>query len=790
MADKLTWRRYYARGTRHDHESYGAVCDPDGGNGALAYLRVSRKREGLVYRADPAAVEVMVTQNTYVLSPILAAGYLIWVEVRRDSWTIRALGTSNVATGRIIEPISCTGRPIHLSASSFGDHTVLVWEERIGTRTRLRGVTITGEQFGQPVDMTAGVSNAYDPQCLVTHDGNVALTYTAFADRQYHVFIQFFSDALYPAGLPQRISDGDGAALYPSICERSEGGVWFSFVRVSPELSQEHVVKSFRHRAQAGLFAGTSTVAVGALHNERVYAPFAPPAGEGKQGALAAMTVFGSEGGNHSRVFEDDAGRLRLLMRQHIDRCRVTYEDDDRPLVQSRGRGAVEGLHSYSSICLASLRDQTWSEPKVLVPAAHFQAPLSMSLSGPELRFAFTEDVRHTGWNAAGEWMDGDSEVGVGAAMVTLDTSEGAPRYDMRPYVIEEVPPQGIADPVHDDEQPGEYLQAIGQTHAHSEVSVCWRATDRDAHFNYRFMQDVQHSNFGAISDHAYNMWHTEMLLMRKLAEYYYFPGEFVAIQSHEWTGSSLRACTHEGGPWGHVNPLMLEESKDLECYYPGDESCEGRSLARLCNIHRESSVIAPPHHMIDSLHPFKWGDFDEQVMPVVEVFQDFRGACEKPWAPGVSHMLHVEQGPWCDTELLSGKRFGFIAGADHGGIARAGVLTRALTREALYEAFTARRCFATTGIALTIDFSFNGEPMGSAVEASEGEFVLTVSCPDEIYAIQVVHNGQEDDQLSVRATSFQHRWTTKRRRHGEFWYCRILMTSGEIAWTSPIWID
>jgi len=775
---------------RQDHESYGAVCNPDADNVALAYHRVNGKREGLAFRADPTAVEVMVTQDSYVLSPLFAAGYLVWVETRKDRWMIRALGTSNVATGRIIEPIACTGRPIHLSASTFGERTVLVWEERLGTRTRLRGVTIAGEQFGQPVDLTAGISNAYDPQCLVMHDGNVALTYTAFSDGQYHVFIQFFNDTLYPVGLPQRVSDGDGAALYPSICERSEGGLWFSFAKISPQLSTEHVVKSFRHRAQAGLFAGTGTIAVGALHNDRTYAPFAPPDGEGAQGAVAAMTVFGSEHGSRSRVFEDGTGRLRLLMRQHVDRCRVAYEDDDRPLAQSRGRGAVEGGHCYASICLASLMDRTWSDPKVLIPAAHLLSPLSFSLDGQELRFAFTEDVRHTGWNAAGEWMDRESEVAVGAASVTLDAEAGAPRYEMRPYVIADVPSQRITDPVCDGETSGEYQQVVGQTHAHSEVSVCWRATDRDAHFNYRFMQDVQHSGFGAITDHAYNMWDMEMLVMRKLADYYYFPGEFVAIQAHEWTGSSRRVCTHDGGPWGHVNPLMLEEQKDLECYYPGDETCDGRSLPHLCDVHRESAVVAPPHHMVDALHPFKWGDFDEQVMPVVEIFQDFRGSCEKPWAAGVSHMLHLEQGAWCDTELLSGKRFGFIGGADHGGVARAGVLTRGLTREALYEALTARRCFATTGIALVIDFSFNGEPMGSAVEASEGEFSLSVSCPEEIHAVQIVHNGQEEEQLAVRSTTFKHSWTTKRRRHGEFWYCRVLMASGELAWTSPIWID
>lgn len=791
MADRLVWRRYYARGKRHDHESYGAVCDAHGANHGLAYLRVRDKREGLVYRADPAAIEVLVTQDTYIFSPVLAGEFLIWVEWRRTAWTIRVLHLGNVATGRILEPLACAGRPIHLHAVTAGDRTVLVWEERIGKRTRIRGCRIAGGQFGQPVEMTAGVCNAYDPQCVVLQDGRVGLTYTAFSAGHYRVFIQFFDARLYPLGLPLRVSDEAGAAVYPSICERREGGVWFSFARMSPGMPTETCVKHLRYRAQAGLFVQPMTLAVGALHHEHVYAPLAPPDGEdGRRGFGASMTVFGSEGGARSRVFEDAEGRVRLLFRQHVDRRRVTYEDDDKALVRSNAPGAVEGAHCYAGISLMTLGDLHWSAPVTLLATAHVQTPLSCALAGNTLRFAFTEDGRHTGLNAAGEWMDHESELAVGMAEIAL--SPGAPpRYDMRPYTVAAVPGEGIADPVRDENAAyGDYTLAFGQLHTHSEVSVCHRGYDRDAHFHYRFQQDVQHGDFGVVTDHAFNMWHTEMLLMRKLATYYYFPGEFVACQSYEWTGSSQRVCAHEGGPWGHVNPLMLGENVDLECYFPGDRNGAGRSLQRLCEVYRSQAVLTPPHHMINAVHPFKWGAFDETMMPVVELVQDRCGSCEKPGAPGVGHAITLEQAPWCDTELLSGKRFGFLGGGDHGGMTRTGIWVRELTREALYEALQARRCFATTGLALTVRFDFNGEPMGSAVAVREGDFQLAVTAPVDIHAVHLVHNGRDDAQLAGHGMRFRHTWHVKRRRHGEFWYCRILLDNGELVWTSPIWID
>jgi len=763
VMDRLTWRRYYARGSRHEHESYGAVCDESMDCHGLAYHRVQKQREGLVFRADPTSVEVLVTQDSYVLSPVLVAGYLIWVERRREHWTLRAINTSNVATGRIVEPIACSGRPIHLSAATHGEKTLLVWEERFGKRTLIRGSVMQAGQFGRPVDMTAGICNAYDPQCIVMHDGSVGLTYCAFVDGQYRVFVQFFSDVLYPVDMPMRVSDGSSAALYPSLCERGEGGVWFSFAQVVLPPRQEHVVKHLRHQAQAMLFGGPMTLSVGALHNGRVYAPFAPPGGDGPQGFVASMTAFGSEGAGHSHVFEDEAGRLHLLLRQHMDRQRVAYEDDDLTLERCGEKGAVEGAHCYASISLMTLLDDQWSQPRVLISAAHMQGPLSYARQGRKLRFAFTEDGRHTGWNAAGEWMDHKSEIAVGIAEVELSMGE-PPCYDMRPYGISEIPSEGIEDPVCDSVACGEYRIAIGQMHAHSEVSVCHRGADRDAHFRYRFLQDVQHGDFCAITDHAFNMWHAEMLLMRKLACYYDFPDEFVALQGYEWTGSSRQSCTHEGGPWGHVTPLLFDEKADLECFYPGDAACEGGSLQRLCEWVGDKPVLAPPHHMIDALHPFKWGAFDESLMPVVELFQDSRGSCESPLAPGVSHALHVELGAWCDIELLSGKRFGFIAGADHGGVARAGVLTRVLTQEGLYEALAARRCFATTGIGLSVSFDCNGKPMGSVVEASEGKFAVSVVSPVNLHAVHIMHNGQEVERLVVHDCVFSHTWYVNQR--------------------------
>ena len=49
-------------------------------------------------------------------------------------------------------------------------------------------------------------------------------------------------------------------------------------------------------------------------------------------------------------------------------------------------------------------------------------------------------------------------------------------------------------------------------------------------------------------------------------------------------------------------------------------------------------------------------------------------------------------------------------------GGALTGVWAEALTREALFEALWARRCFATNGARVMLDVRVNGMPMGSEV--------------------------------------------------------------------------
>jgi hypothetical protein len=151
----------------------------------------------------------------------------------------------------------------------------------------------------------------------------------------------------------------------------------------------------------------------------------------------------------------------------------------------------------------------------------------------------------------------------------------------------------------------------------------------------------------------------------------------------------------------------------------------------------------------------------------------------EQPWAPGVTNYFHAKEARWAVDELKAGKRFGFITSADHHGLTRAGI----------FEALMARRCFATTGIALRLVFICNGQPMGAEVAAGSAEFQLSVAAPEPLHEVQIVRNGEVVQALSVKGKVAHHAWQAHRQEVGEFWYCRIILENGEMAWSSPIWL-
>lgn len=802
MSHAFREKLFYRRTSRHAGEPYSPIVASDGQT--LAYLQTSAETETLMLQRDSAQPAVAVSTPGFLFSPCFAGDWLVWAQQSGDNWELRGARWGDPHPQAHTFVFGPTGRPIHLVAAAVADGAWLAWEERHGRDTQIRLCFL--DATGIPRDVRTvsrpGI-NAYDPVLVVAHDGGVFCAFTTYADDNYRISVASFAADGSPLGVPLRVSDRCEACVWPSLWPAAGGGVWFSFTSYSvpnstrPEHNQAlSYVKHGRYLRQRQFFGCHGIVHVGLLRDGKLFAPLAGPSANDLQFFTAAGLVLGSEGAGHSQVLEDQSGGVHVLLRQHARPEPALVPERASPPLRVHPRFTPKHPRQmHPNLALTSLVGKTWSPPQTLVPRAHFDLALSLRCDGRALMIAFGEDARLTGWSCGGEWFDDVGEVGVGRAHITLDLHPPAAAPTLCPLAIAPFPAGRITNPHTVPAAAATWADrtfAVGQTHCHSNLSICRRELDRDPHFNYRFMQDAQRCRFGLLTDHDYNLWHTEMLLLRKLAEYYYFPGEFVALPGYEWTGSDPRGCSHDGGPFGHVNVLGFDRLATTDFHNPSDPTSPGSSLEKLWRASAGRPVLTPPHHVVDRAHPYNWEFWSDEFEPFIEIFQDDRGSGEQPDAPGLTNSTRSPHACWAVDALRRGCRFGFVAGGDHSGVALAGVWLKCLTRAALLAALRERVCYATTGIHAAIMFTCNCRPLGSEHAGTPAHFELTVGSVEPVARVEVLRNGEIVRTFNLDTSSTptpRWSWSEFAAVAGDFWYCRIHWADGELGWTSPVWL-
>lgn len=347
--------------------------------------------------------------------------------------------------------------------------------------------------------------------------------------------------------------------------------------------------------------------------------------------------------------------------------------------------------------------------------------------------------------------------------------------------------------------EPGERI-FWGEIHAHSELSDGVGSENR----YYEFARDEAWLDFSAIADHGGGReWWPSCV---EAAEKYNEPGRFVTLVGYEWA-------------WGDGHGCVYSIDLNLPVV-----SLAGRE--EIFELVREGRALMIPHHTNDPLVKtaalFRWDDFDKDLIQVAEICQ-VRGSFEKDELGG-----HVQFGGFgCSIQdgLSKGFRFGFTGGTDnHAG--RAGspmysgfcsevrkgsgetcrldrmelnrancgltaVFTPALTREAIFQALRQRRCYATTGARILLNFRVGDLSMGE-----EG----TVQPPPKIYvriaatapleSITIVRNNQDVHTVPGEGLDQEVVWEDSEVSPGCWYYVRVVQSDGQIAWASPIWCD
>ena len=265
-------------------------------------------------------------------------------------------------------------------------------------------------------------------------------------------------------------------------------------------------------------------------------------------------------------------------------------------------------------------------------------------------------------------------------------------------------------------------------------------------------------------------------------ANRHYDPGEFVALVAFE--------CAV--GRYGHKN-----------VYYRGDTGAYIRGQDGLtpddlwARLERQGlPAITIPHHP-KFCGTTDWSYRNDRYQRLVEIcsgwgISEAGGPNSVQAALAMGHQLGFVGGT--DTHFGQPGRSPHFFGEGNG---LTGVYVSDVTRESLWDALQARRCYATTGARILLRAEVNGVLMGGEVSDGRAQVTAHVIGTEPDYEVDVIRDGAVVH--TETAGGFEHRlvWddpdpTAGRERGSQrpvYYYVRVRQPDRHQAWSSPVWL-
>jgi hypothetical protein len=333
-----------------------------------------------------------------------------------------------------------------------------------------------------------------------------------------------------------------------------------------------------------------------------------------------------------------------------------------------------------------------------------------------------------------------------------------------------------------------------GDTHRHTEFSMDGN-NDGSLLDAYRYAIDAAELDFLLVSEHngasgpdkEYINW-----LLQQMADVMHVPGKFTPFYGYE------RSLSY---PNGHRNVLLT--SRGIPTLpIPESEAKAQTGAQALYAYLKKYNGIAISHTSASSMGT-DWRDNDQEVEPLVEIYQGDRVSAEYEGAPKAAHAGNPASAPGGFRPLgyvwnawAKGYKLGVQAASDHLSthISYACTISTDFTRDGLINAMKARHSYgATDNIILDYRMKANGkEYLQGDITDVKGDFTLTIKVVGTapIRQLDIIRGKQFllTRQSLEKELNFEFR-DGKPLEGESFYYVRVHQVDDQMAWSSPIWI-
>ena len=325
-----------------------------------------------------------------------------------------------------------------------------------------------------------------------------------------------------------------------------------------------------------------------------------------------------------------------------------------------------------------------------------------------------------------------------------------------------------------------DYQIYYGYLHSHTNVSFdAWQSGSDGPKEAYRYARYEGGLDWFGVSDHAEYIstfvWNNEWKLLQARADEANDPGSFVALRGFEYSNPL------------HGHSVVFNTERFISAFGAPTQ----RSFYRWLRKH--DGAIATFNHPgeYDYLgNEFYHWAYYPKVDPMY-IGQERLQAGHDFTAYTIGYGGEI---PYINEALNAGWHLGpFTAQDNHsngwGTIDdnRTGVLAEELTREAIIDAISKRRFFATTDPNLELSFQANGFEMGSYIEA--GDIRFRDRDGEEFSLVQIYRGLELIHEESVAASEVLVVAELDDQPVGTHFYAMVTQADGGQAMSSPIWV-
>jgi hypothetical protein len=686
--------------------------------------------------------------------------------------------TFKPASGRYINPV--------LTAAE-GGRAWLAWEKYDKGKLSICISARESGRWGDPVEYALEKESCFDPALAADDKGKLFMAYGLTDGYHQNIEMAILDGTSLRVRKTVPVATGGGFTnrinlnQKPALALDSTGRLWIAYEN-----------NRFAHRLEdSDCFTGDRHIAMVSYEDDQIL----EPAGRGKW-------LFSGKNDHKASFFKDREGQLYVA-----SHCGGDFTGN--PFWQNRLSMLETGMGWTSPVSVY----QSKQKGVLIPPAFAFDQENHLWMATlDETEFEHDDPSAHDGVVHAKVTsllvmpvdLPPSGQADESLEFIRTQVEEHRPGTDFIPEINGRPKVSGVT--IESEDQ--EYTLVYGNLHEHSENSPCWPAgTDGTLHDDYRFALFTENYNFVSITDHGYSQTELYWRKNMRLADFYNDPPYFVAIPGMEWTLSARGDLEKVYGA-GHYNVIFATEEDVRKFIRNAREiynvsSPETSDPKRLWNLLHEKEIdcITIPHHPASRSHPVDWHVHDPHFVPVVEMFQ-CRGNAEYPGCPRVinvqRHSPTESKRAFVDYALREMKyKMGFVASGDHNGlgVGTAALWVKELSREGLLEAMRERRCFATTGDKIIVDFRVNGKPGGSTVRSTEStELRFRVKGQRDLEKVEILRNSRVIKEYPAgeheQALEATFRDSGQPEEEVLYYYVRATQKNGELAWSSPVWIE